>query len=206
MQGITNEQGEVKYKTVDDAIKALANSQDHISRIEAENAELRNKTVEGATLQQVLDSLKPQGGEPTPAPADTVPSGLTEDSVVALLEQREAMTIAKSNADTVANKFRELYGEKGEEEFYSQASAKGLDRNFINQLASSKPEAVFNILGVDTKTAPSSMDSSVNTQNFQQDLTPKPAKFDPFTPKANSDLDNWRKSTKATNERLGVEV
>jgi hypothetical protein len=200
LQSIQNEQGAPKYKSAEDALTALKASQEHIARLEAENTEFKAKSTENATLQSVLDAVKPQGD------GDTAPT-LDEAAVASLVEsivtQRDTAKTQTSNTQSVAGKFVELYGDKGEAEFYEQAAAKGLDRTWINQLAATNPDAVFKVLGIEKKTKPNAMSQSFNTSS-QEPQPSQPKKFNPFVPSENSALDKWRQTVKATNERLGI--
>ena len=203
LQGIQNEQGEQKYKNAEDAIKALQASQEHIQRLEAENSDFKSKATTSATLQSVLDAVKPpSGGEPqAPAAIDEAALASLVESVVSKRDTAQTQT---SNVQGVANKFNELYGDQGEAQLYAQAEAKGLTRAWINQLAAENPAAVFNILGVDATVKPNiNLSTSVNSTSVPA-TKPQPTRFDPFQPRPDSDLDNWRKSVAATHERLGI--
>jgi len=201
LAGIQNEQGVPKYKTAEDAIKALGASQDHIRNLEAENTAFKNNATEQATLQSVLDAVKPQSGGEQVAPA-----ALDEASVASLVEsivtKRDVKSTQTTNVKSVADKFNNLFGEKGESELYGRAAAKGLSKEWVNQLAAENPEAVFNILDVKGTVSTPNLTPSHNN-GFQEPAKTQPNKFDPFSPGENSDLSSWRKSAKATNERLG---
>lgn len=202
LAGIQNEQGVPKYKTAEDAIRALQASQEHIQRLESENSQYKNNVTEQATLQSVLDAVKPQsGGEPV------VPPTIDEASVASLVEsivsKRDMQATQTTNVKTVAGKFNELFGDKGESEMYSRAEAKGLSREWVNKLAAENPNAVFNILDVKAGASTPNLTPSHNN-GFQEPTKIQPKKFDPFTPRENSDVSSWRKSAQATNERLGI--
>lgn len=200
LQGIKNEQGEAKYKSVEDALAALQASQEHIGRLETENSEFKSKQLEGATLQAVLDAVKPQAGDAEPAGSQLTGEQITE-LVTAQLSKRETEQTRGTNVDVVTSKFKELYGEKAGEEYYAQAEAKGLSKEWINSLAATNPSAVFKVLGVEASKAPASMSSSNSTEQFNQEAQ-KPKVFDPFTAEPSSDLVKWRTSAKATLDRL----
>jgi len=202
LQAIQNEQGVPKYKDVADALKALKASQDHIARLEEENSGFKTKVTESATLQAVLDALKPQADS-----GSSTPPALDEATIASLVEsvvtKRDSVKQASTNAAAVAGKFVELYGDKGETEFYAQAEAKGLSREWINKLAAENPATVFKVLGITDKRGTTPMGSSQNPAAFK-DTPNQPKKFDPFTPSDNSSVAKWRESSKGTNERLGI--
>ena len=132
-----------------------------------------------------------------------------EQDIASLVEgiivKKDTEKARTSNVKSVTGKFKELYGDKAEEEYYNAAADKGLSRDEINRLAASNPSAVFKILGIDQiKPNTGSLNTSVNSDNFKQE-PPKPEKFNPFNPSVNPAMDAWRKSTQATNERLGIE-
>jgi hypothetical protein len=202
---IVNADGKQKYATTDDLVKGFASAQEHISRLEQENTSFKQKVEKSTTLQDVLEAMKP---EPTgdPAPAATLDEGVLAQLLEKVVERKDTATTHKTNAATVASKFRELHGEQAEAKYLEAAANIGMSKSAINTLAASNPTAVFAMLGVDAKqvTPKANLNGSVSPAEFQQ--KPKEAvKFNPYVAAPNSAVDKWRASAKATTERLGVE-
>ena len=202
---IVNAEGKQKYASIEEALKGLNAAQEHISRLENENNQFKQKVEKSTTLQDVLDAMKPQKeGEP----AKATPS-LDEDKLAELLERvverKETVSTQKTNAATVAAKFRELHGEHAETKYYEAAASIGMSKVEINTLAAKNPTAVFAMLGINSKQAPvKGMQSSANPATFSQKTNDMP-KFDPMRPAPNSTLEKWKKSTGVTSERLGLD-
>jgi hypothetical protein len=201
LQGIKNEQGESKYGSVEEGLKALQASQEYIAKLEGENSEFKAKSVEGATLQAVLDKLKPSEGETALEQGSQLTEADIANLVSAKVDNINLQSTQDANVSAVTSKFIELYGEKAESELYAQAEAKGLDRTWINSLAAKNPDAVFKVLGVDAKKSSTGVGTSHNTAQFNQ-APAEPKLFNPFVPEVNSDIEKWRKSANATLERI----
>ena len=206
---ITNAEGKQKYSNVEEALKGLSAAQEHIRRLEQENTEFKQKVEKSTTLQDVLEAMKPApanqegNGEPaTPA----LDEGVLAELLEKVVEQRETVTVQKTNAATVANKFKELYGEEARTKYYEAAASVGLGQAEIDALAAKSPSAVFTMLGVEAKSTPQrgSVKSSVSTEGFEQKPKELP-KFNPMQPSKNSTLEKWQAVVKETNSRLGIE-
>jgi hypothetical protein len=202
---IVNADGKQKYATAEDLVKGFSSAQEHISRLEQENTSFKQEVEKSTTLQDVLEAMKPKS-EGEVAPAANLDEGVLAQLLEKVVERKDTATAQKTNASTVASKFRELHGEQAEAKYYEAAASIGMSKSDINTLAASNPTAVFAMLGVDAKqVAPKvNLNGSVSPAEFQQKPQEMP-KFDPMKPAVNSTLDKWRAVAKATNERLGVE-
>lgn len=149
LHAIKNEQGEVKYASVEDALKGAAHAQGLISQNKTQLTtlaeELNALKVENAQYKGALKAMdnlnQPQPVQPTSAPA--VPTGLDEAGVINLITQREKKAIEDTNRSIVINKLLEKFGDKAEEVFYNTAQKNGLSKELINQIAASSPEAAL---------------------------------------------------------------
>ena len=153
LKAIVNEQGAQKYQSVEDAIKALAASQDHIKRIEQENAQLREATTKNKTMEELLEALKPKVEQAPAAPSQPSQEVNLNDVVNRILSERERDQIKHQNISFLTGKLKEVYGEdKASEVFYSKAEAQGFSRESINKLAADNPKAVLKLLDITDKT------------------------------------------------------
>lgn len=155
-----------KYATVDAALKALPHSQSHISKLEAELAQLREEVNKRKTAQELLDEIKsgiPQGETPPTA-------GLNQDTVVQLVEkvisQKEQKQAAQTNIGKVVSAFKDAFQDKAEEQYNKLAQEAGLSVGELNRLAATSPMAVLKLAGVtksNTVPNPGKVSSDVNT-------------------------------------------
>lgn len=208
LAGIVNAEGKQKYASIEEALKGAAAAQEHISRLETENTQFKQKVEKSTTLQDVLEAMKPRedNGEEVKSSAPELNEDMLAQLLEKVVEKKESETAKRSNAQTVAAKFKELHGEDAEAKYLEAAASVGMSKAQINSLAASNPTAVFKLLGVDTKqeVKPSGLSSSVNPSTFQQKPNEMP-KFDPMRPAKNAALEKWRASAKITNERLGLD-
>jgi hypothetical protein len=149
---IKNEQGEPKYKTIEDALKALANSQAFIPKlldekrtVEDELKQLREKAGKIDNIEEVLKKLTANTDtaiEKTP-PA----SGLDADAVAKLVkDQLEALNqqgAAKRNIDEVQNALKQKFGEKVKEAVAAKAASLGTTPEKLGELAATSPAMVL---------------------------------------------------------------
>lgn len=175
LASIRNEQGEQKYRTVEDAIKALAHSQSYIPQLRTEldstKAALAAAQAEKdriAELERTVLQLTQNN-----SPAATPPAGLSEEQIASLvtrtLTQNQQAEIQKNNLASVVNAVKETFGDKAEEVFYSKAKELGMSAEEVNALAAKTPKAVLTLLGVSAvpntnRNAPS---AGLNSNAFQ---------------------------------------
>lgn len=162
LQAITNPEGRPKYKTVADALIGAAKAQEHIQRIEAENAELRAVAKKVDTMEQLLQRLEVgKGSDPAPIPK-------VEDQeklVLSVLEKQKAVEREQANREAVLNSLREKFGDKVNDVLTSKANDLGLSVAELGALAARSPKAVLGYF--DSKPVAPSVQSTVNTQALQ---------------------------------------
>lgn len=172
---IKNENGEQKYKNLEDAIKGLKASQEFIPQIlnekrqmEDELARLREVANKQESIDEVLAKLKTAGqneentsGQKTP-PQD----GLKEDAVLDLvnkaLASREAERIAADNITKVNNTLKQKFGEKASEVVANKAAELGLTPEDIKSLSAKSADAVLKLFGESSPSKPQPTTSSIN--------------------------------------------
>jgi hypothetical protein len=173
LQTIVGEDGSPKYKTVEDALQALPNSQNHISKIEAENAELREialtlkqKLDEASKVEDVLGQLKADNQQ---AERPSV-QGLDEQQVAGLVEQtlaqRDAAAKQKANQKLVADELSSRFQANAEAEYVKKAAELGMTVAQLNQMTATAPKAALALFGQSTK-APTPTSGSLNTMSMQ---------------------------------------
>lgn len=162
LQAITNPEGKQKYRTVADALIGAAKAQEHIQRIEAENAELRTVAKKVDTMEQLLQRLEVGKG------ADSTPIPKVEDQeklVLSVLEKQKAVEREQANREAVLSSLKEKFGDKVNDVLTSKANDLGLSVAELGALAARSPKAVLGYF--DTKPVSPSVQGTVNTQALQ---------------------------------------
>jgi len=155
-----------KYSSVEDALKSVPHAQKHIQTLESELAAAREELAKRKTAEELLDEIK-SGIQPQATPAG---SEFDQDKLLQLvdqtLEQKERQRAAKTNAESVALKFTEKYGQKAEEVYNTVAKESGLTIQQLNSLAASSPKIVLKLAGLEGVSAPvaGKPNSTVNTE------------------------------------------
>lgn len=162
LQAITNPEGKPKYKTVADALIGAAKAQEHIQRIEAENAELRTVAKKVETMEQLLQRLE-QGKGSDPAPMPKVED--QEQIVLSVLEKREQALRERQNREQVLESLKGKFGDKVQDVLQAKANDLGLSVAELGALAARSPKAVLGYF--DAKSVTPSVQSTVNTQALQ---------------------------------------
>lgn len=146
LASITNEDGTPKYSDVASALESIPHAQQHISTLEKEAKELREKLAREQAAKDLL--AKQLGAKPTQQP-----QSLTEDDIarIALEAQTKAeqQRTAESNVAAVNSTFSELYGSKAKEQMQTLAKESGMSVSQIRELAKSSPTAVYRLAGIE---------------------------------------------------------
>ncbi len=175
LASIKNENGEQKYRSTEDALKALANSQAFIpqllsekKQLEEEMNSLREKAKKAESLDEVIEKLRTAGIEQKKPEDVTHPSGgLSEEAVANLvkkaLEEREMSAKAKTNFERVNGELVKKFGqEKAQEVVGRKAAELGMTSEELGVLAQNKPELVLALFGDQKPKPPQPTTSSVN--------------------------------------------
>lgn len=175
---IKNENGQQKYNSLEDALKALKHSQEFIPQLKNENQTFQSKLealqseveklrgVE-ATVNQLLSN---QSSTPTSAPS--IDENAITELVQRTLSKREVEALQQANVTKVVQSVQAKFGPEAEKVFYTKAQELGMSIQQMNALAASSPVAVLNLLGVQSvegqkQTTPSTVPPGVNTAGFQ---------------------------------------
>lgn len=171
-----------KYADVSKALEALGYSQEHIARIERENAELREKAGGGLSQDDVLKTVKDILAEERKtfgAPAQVDEAALTRVVDSALdrkLTMKEEAAIANANTEVVKKAMLAKYGEKAEEQYKAKAGELGVGVKFLNDLVAKSPAAAFKLFGLDSDkpNAGTATHGSVNSAAFREQVPATP--------------------------------
>lgn len=155
-----------KYKTIEELAKAYLNADSFIEQLKAENQELRTKTVEAKTIDEVLERLTANQSSAASATAsDQAPStnGLSATDVAKIVQQTvtglETAKIKEGNIKKADAKMREAFGDKAAEVYKSVAKTPELHTAYM-QLAEADPEQFVALF---TKQSTTSQGSQVDS-------------------------------------------
>ena len=151
---ITRPDGTPKYETVEDALDAIKFQNEHIARIEQENAALAEKAKENETLQETIKRLggnmnaneKPaipaaNGGQDAEAAEELVKKILNQT-----LTERDQVTQAVNNIKQVQDTLIAKFGpEKTRELVASKAKELGTSPEQLKQLSATNPKLVLEL-------------------------------------------------------------
>lgn len=156
LAGIKNERGEQKYKTVEDALKALGHSQNFIpqlqGQLEAATNQLTASQAQLAEIENLKDTVAKLTQKLTEQPGQTPGKSLSEEDIAEIVgrqltakQQKEAQ---ERNTRSVVEAISKQFGDKASEVFYGKAQELGMTQDQINSLAASAPQAVLTMFGV----------------------------------------------------------
>lgn len=164
---ITRDDGTPKYETVEQALDALKASQEHISRIERENATYADKVKENETLQETIKRLSGNmNTEEKPAVVTPQANGglsveAAEEVVKRVLNQERTVSTAVENLKRVNDSLLARFGDKAGEVAQAKAKQLGTTTAKLKELSASDPNLVLELFG-NTPTSPSPNFSSVS--------------------------------------------
>jgi hypothetical protein len=159
---IKNENGEPKYKTVSDALKALANSQAFIPQllsekktVEEELKQLREQALKQQSIEEVIAKLT-ANNEKKPEEVTPPASGLSADAVAELVRKElqavNSQSQFKKNLDEVNNTLKQKFGDKAKEVLAAKANELGTSVEDLGELAKKSPAMVLALFGSNKST------------------------------------------------------
>ena len=199
---ITGDGGAQKYATVSDALNSIQPAQVHISRLEQENAQLRDQAAKAQALEEQLAKLTTQQQTPVDPPQQGVGqediSTMVEQGIVAYNQQQTTV----QNQQAVVKALVDTYGDKAEQVYNQRAQALGMDVKQLNELAGKSPSAALQLIGDVKAHTPQKQEGSVNTSALSQQPADQPYKpMHQWT--SNKDLVSaWRQVGEETKARL----
>lgn len=216
---IQNEQGEPKYKTVEDALEALAHSQNFIEtlktekqQIEAQKTQFEQELEKRKSVQEAVDQLiKPQAQQNTPpAPTEQEDKKLDESKIEELIQgylskQNQSKT-EQDNLNKVKEALIKNHGDKAGAVIRERAKELGTTPEQLEQLSKQNPNIVLNLFsGVsNVSQSPTTPNEFTQRQPIKQE-TPQPTKGLISGGASSKDLmENWLAVKKQTHEKHNI--
>lgn len=220
LKSIVAEDGRQKYNTVEDAIKALAHSQQFIETLQQEKRDIEAEKTKASeelgrmkSVEEFVEMLKSKEDTTQNKQVETPPStvaGVTEEQaeklVSKMLEDKEQKASQASNLKQVIDVVTQKYGDKSAEHISNVAQEMGVSTEQMKDLAKSSPKMVLSLLLKEADTiSPSTSTTTVPRQTEEQNERPvieRGVARGGFTSKELLDL--WGKSKAYTDKRIGV--
>jgi len=170
LKEITNPEGNPKYGNVPEALNGLKNAQAHIAKLEAENNDLRTKTQEAASMEDLMAKLDRP-------PQETIPAGVSIEDVegVALraLRQAKEQEVSVGNLSSVESEMTKRFGSEASTKFKQKANDLGMSTAELSNLAMRSPQAFLNQFPVQKPQGTPTLD--LRGLNIEALATGKPA-------------------------------
>lgn len=196
---ITNDKGEPKYRSVEDALKALPHANSFIEQLKKEKEDLIKELERRNSVEDVFEQLKNMQSQPpkTEPPKEDPPSKSQEVDIDALIEaklQKKAQEDRiKANREAFSEAMSRTFGEKAKEVLETKARELGVDLSTIRSLAESSPVAAIELFKAKTAALPEKTKGTANPAAFSE--TPaKPTKSVMFGATRSDLLSAWRAS------------
>lgn len=160
-----------KYKDEAALARAVMESQLHIKKIEAENAEQREQIQKQVTMEEVLDQVRqissenPKGTPPEEGmnKSETNPVDV-EATVRQLLTQRETEQRRQANLRLVQEELGKRFGGSAGAELKKKAAQLGMSDDQLTKLAEENPNILLELVGKREETpSPTLPEGSVTT-------------------------------------------
>ena len=156
-----------KYESPEAALRALAFSQTHISTIEQENRTLREQLDSAKKVEDVLAKLDQKVDSTIVEPVQEANPVDIDKLLDAKLTQREKQLVQTNNMNSVNSKMVEMFGEKAQDHMLSKANELGMTVDQMKATAENSPNAFLAWFGTPEPITQQTIQSDVNTTNFQ---------------------------------------
>lgn len=169
LKEIKAEDGRQKYGTVEEALKALAHSQEYIPTLkgqmtqqEQEIIKLREELAKRDGVQDVVEQLtKQQDGNREHHSEAPLDEQAIKNILESTLAQRESQAKAQTNTQKVVDALKTTYGDKVRDIIQAKAKELNTTPELIGQLAESSPDLVLTLFNT-KQTTPGITQGSVH--------------------------------------------
>lgn len=182
LASIKNERGEQKYKDINDALKALANSQAFIptllsekQAVEQELNSLREKVNKIDSIEDVIKKLTANDGTNNKTVETPPASGLSPEAVQELIRntlvETEKSKTQLANIEQVDRALKQKFGDKTKEVVAAKAAELGTTPEELGALAAKSPAMVLAYFNAQKAPSFNPTTSSVSLPNVKVDET-----------------------------------
>lgn len=216
---IKNENGENKYKSVEDALKALKASQQFIETLkeekkgtESELEAARTELAKMSNIEDFVNRISPNAEPKKPEPTGNENKGLSEEEITKLLEsalaRRETQFQQDNNLSSVISIISQEHGDKASDFIATRAKELNTTPAQLRDLAKSNPTMALTLLNVKSKAPIQPSQSTINS-NTNIPNNNEPPKFTKGASRGGMSqkelLEMWRGVKDYTYKQLNVE-
>ena len=141
-----------KYATLEAALASVPHKEQHISRLETELAELRQRAAEAGAVSETYDAVQEMLKEIKATPKVSGAAALSEQDISVAIDrklvERETQRVAQENLSKVKGTLVEQFGDKAESWYLSRSNELGVGPETIESLAARSPKAALELLGI----------------------------------------------------------
>ena len=141
--GIMNDDGTQKYTNVESALNSINHAQKHISDVESDNAELKDKLIQAEAAQELLRKTMKES-----KPDSSMDQTSMLQAINDVLDHKESVAKKTANLNMVGKVFSDTYGDKAKSEMKALADANGVGLEFLQDLSERAPQAVLKLAGL----------------------------------------------------------
>lgn len=157
-----------KYRTDNDLANAKLHADEHISKLERENAEMREELAKKVGAEEVLAQLREQQA---PTQTENTPPSVDVESLVreALAADRQK-AIVEANRNEANQALNSVYGSKSVEAVATRATELGMTNESLLKMAEQSPAAFKSLMGLSgtqrTETTPAPAGQGQRTEGM----------------------------------------
>lgn len=184
-----------KYASIEEALKALPHAQKHIETLEADNATLRAKTEQSASLEETVAGLVAKVNQ-TSRPETPVhdPKELTQ-TILSVINQKSDADLKQANLNAADNFMLSTYGDKRFDVMQKAAESLNVTTDFLKLTAERSPKA-FEKLVKDSQDGkgyvPPTDTSTLNSEALKHKQPDAPSIKVGHSPNTKNLKDAWR--------------
>lgn len=154
-----------KYATEADAFKGLHNAQEHLSRLEQENAQLREVAQKAKTTEELLAELRKKQNDELGK--EKLDPKVVRELVKEELTASEQTKLITRNVESVEQKMKAMYGDKARDVLQQKAAELGVSIDSMMQTAGLSPNAFMAWFPQGQSNEQANLSSDVNTRNME---------------------------------------
>lgn len=175
-----------KYATVEAALSSIEHSQNHIAKLEAENAsikaaqeELRKELSKRQTAEEIISKMGEAKQKQTQSAEFDLESvtRAAREAAMGVLSQNKIEETMNNNELLVSRALQNTYGAEVMDKLTSKAAKLGMSIADLQEMSRSKPAVVLEMFGLDSTSAsarvPTKTKGSVNQESLSSQMSPQ---------------------------------
>lgn len=217
LKNITDQNGRQKYETVDQALKALEESQKYIPTLQDENKELTRQLVElkekvdsMGSVDDLLNDFKQQqeAQRSQETPTNTGLDENIDDKIVSTYEKMKLKEQKEANQASVTKQLFDKFGDKTVEIVKQKATQLNVSPERLGEMSQENPALVLSLFNEQVNSSVNPTTTSTNSSFGKEEemKLQRPDKSLMMGARNSEILEHFRKTKEYTNKRLNVEI